>query len=66
MKGGGAKEGTGAQERRLGGEAIATPTGDGVTLGVRGGCGRSHLGCPAPVLTASLTRFVSGLTGCGM
>lgn len=29
------KEGTGAEERRLGGEAVATSTGHGVTLGVR-------------------------------
>lgn len=66
MHGGGAKEGTGAKEFRLEGEEMATSTGDGVTLGVRGGCGRSGLGCPAPVLTASLTGFVSPLTGCGM
>lgn len=61
-----AKEGTGAKECRLEGEDIATSIRDGVTLGVRGGCGRSGLGCPAPVLTVSLTGFVSRLTGCGM
>lgn len=66
MSGGGAKEGTGAKERRLGGEDIATSTVDAVTLGVRGGCGRSGLGCCARVLTVSLTGFVRALTGCGM